>query len=112
MRRVRQHADFAADYREQLQWLTGHADPSWIETLLRETDRLLKMLTAFPSAGGREDQQSGMVMRRINYARLPYVIWYVYDPDDPDGDVLLVRLFHAKQERPRPEIAQWLKDLR
>lgn len=108
MRRVRQHGDFVADYRAQLAWLDEHADPAWIEGLLEGTDRIMRTLSMFPSAGTRQDQRGGAVLRKLGYPRLPYVVWYAYAPDQPAGDLWLVRLFHGRQEHPQPDVRPWL----
>lgn len=108
MRRVRQHGDFIADYREQLSWLVEHAEPSWIEDLIQATDRLMTTLATFPSSGKRIQQRSGAVLRSVGLPQLPYVVWYVYAPGDRTGDIWLVRLFHGRRERPEPDIRAWL----
>ncbi len=48
-----------------------------------------------------------MQLRSVRYQKLPYLAWYVYDANDPDDDLWVVRLFHAYQQRPRPDLSRW-----
>ncbi len=107
MRRVRGHADFEADYLAQLRWLADRGEVAWIEGLLEATLRLVRALETFPGIGSKQDSRGRMQLRSVRYQKLPYLAWYVYDADDSDGDLWLVRLFHAHQQRPRPDLSRW-----
>lgn len=48
------------------------------------------------------------MLRRVILPSTPYVAWYVYDEECADGEVILVRLFHAQQRRPAPDPSRWL----
>lgn len=107
MRRVRFHPDFAADFRAQLDWLVGNAERVWIEHLLDGTERILTTLPMFPEIGSRESSEGSVELRVIRYREGPYRAWYVYDRDTPAGDIWLVRLFHARQRRQKPDPGRW-----
>jgi hypothetical protein len=109
VRRVRGHADFGVDDLAQLSWLAERGEAAWIESLLEATLRLVRALETFPAMGSKQDARGPIQLRSVRYQRLPYVAWYVYDTDDPDGDLWLVRLFHAHQLRPRPDLSRWFR---
>ncbi len=107
MRRVRAHGDFEADYLAQLSWLAERGEVAWMKSLLEATLQLVRALAAFPGMGSRRDSRGRMQLRSVRYQKLPHLAWYVYDANDPDGDLWLVRLFHAHQQRPRPDLSRW-----
>jgi hypothetical protein len=55
------------------------------------------------------DAREAVLMRKIIFPKGPYVAWYAYDPDDPEGEVWLLRLFHARQRRPAPSLRRWVR---
>lgn len=77
--------------------------------LLEGTEQIVETLGSFPAIGPVEAERPGAVLRSVRYSKWPYVAWYSYDPTDPEGDIWLVRLFHARQLRPRPDLARWLR---
>lgn len=79
-----------------------------MQTLLDVTRRVVSALEAFSAMGSKQARSGNVELRSLRYPKLPYVAWYVYDPTDPDGDLWLVRLFHARQLRPRPDPSRWL----
>ena len=107
MRRVRIHADFAADYLAQLEWLAAHGERTWIEHLAAGTERLLSTLPAFPEIGSRAATRGSVELRVVVYPKGPYRAWYVYDRDAAAGDIWLVRLFHTRQRRRKPDPGRW-----
>ena len=107
MRRARLHADFAADLIAQLDWLVAHGERSWIEHLVEGTERIVTTLPTFPEIGSREANEGTVELRAIRYPKGPYRAWYVYDREAPTGDIWLVRLFHARQRRQKPDPARW-----
>lgn len=107
MRRVRLHRDFAADLIAQLDWLVAQGERSWIEHLVDGTGRIVTTLPTFPEIGSREADQGTVELRMIRYPKGPYRAWYVFDRDAPAGDIWLVRLFHARQRRRKPDPGRW-----
>lgn len=107
MRRARIHPDFAADYVAQLDWLVAHGERAWIEHLADGTERILTTLPTFPEIGAREAHEGTVELRVIRYRKGPYRAWYIYDRDAPAGDIWLVRLFHARQRRRKPDPSRW-----
>jgi plasmid stabilization system protein ParE len=103
--RVRFHADFQADLRAQLGWLREHRDQAWIERLRVALDEAASLLASFPDVGTVEARDGAVVLRRLIPGKLPYAIWYLRDTSDPEGDIWLLRLFHAKQDRPLPAVS-------
>ena len=99
--RARIHADFMADLRAQLRWLTRNRDRSEIEHLRGAIDEAIDLLSRFPNTGSIERQETSAVLRRLILRRLPYVVWFVRETRRPDADVWLLRLFHARQSRRR-----------
>lgn len=100
-RRVRIHADFEADLLAQLDWLVAQGEGSWIAGLESGVDQILELLAGFPGAGQVMDRDRKTSIRRLVFPRGPFVIWYAFAPDDPEGDVWLLRLFHSRQQQPR-----------
>ena len=65
------------------------------------------MLARFPAAGPLMAEQGTVVLRKVIFPKGPFVAWYLYDTEHPDGELWLMRLFHARQKRPSPE--RWLR---
>jgi plasmid stabilization system protein ParE len=100
-RRLRFHADFQRDLDGQLSWLAKHRGLELVGRLREGLDEALDLLHANPGVGSRQDARGSRVMRKLILRRLPFLIWYLLDDDDPDGDVWVLRLFHVRQNRPR-----------
>jgi len=107
VRRVRVHADFRVDQAAQLRWLVELGEGSWVDHLIAGTRWIVRTLTRFPAIGPIRATDGSLVLRSIRYPKGPYVAWYMYDENDPDGYVVLVRLFHLRQEQPEPDLARW-----
>jgi hypothetical protein len=108
-RPVRRHATFMADYVAILAWLEQHGDRDWILVLAKGLDDVVRLLSELPGVGSRMDARESVLMRKIIFPKGPYVAWYAYDPDDPEGEVWLLRLFHARQRRPAPSLRRWVR---
>jgi plasmid stabilization system protein ParE len=100
-RRVRIHGDFEADFLAQVDWLVAEGEGSWIAGLESGVDHILELLAEFPGGGQAMDREGTNSIRKLVFPRGPFVAWYAFDPDDPEGDVWLLRLFHSRQQRPR-----------
>jgi len=109
-RRVRFHDDFRRDLQGQVDWLARHADPSWVDRLEAELGRVIDLLGSYPAAGTLAERRGSIALRRVVFPRTPYIAWYVYDDRSRRGDIWLVRLFHSRQRRPRPNPSLWLSE--
>lgn len=107
-RRVCRHPDFEADYLALLGGLFARGERAWIETLASGLEDVVRMLSTFPAAGPCVAERGSVQLRKLLFRKGPYVAWYLHDPTDPEGEVWLVRLFHARQKRPTPRPARWM----
>lgn len=107
MRVVRRHADFEADYVEILDWLVDLGARARIVELAGGLHEVVRMLATFPTAGPRMAERGTVVLRKLIFPRGPFVAWYLHDAEAAGGDLWLVRLFHARQQRPDP--GRWLR---
>jgi len=106
--RIRFHGDFQRDLQNHLAWLAENASGSpWIEALQMDLREAGRLLSSFPEIGTIEARKGTFVLRRFILAKTPYVLWFVRDTEVRGADIWLVRLFHARQKRPRP--GAWLK---
>ncbi|WP_437854780.1 type II toxin-antitoxin system RelE/ParE family toxin [Sorangium sp. So ce363] len=101
-RRVRFRREFARDLRDQVRWLDENRGIEQVERLRTGLDEAIELLARFPGIGPAEakDDEDRAVVRRLLLRKLPYVIWYLVDASGRDGDLWLLRLFHARQQRP------------
>ena len=99
-RRIRFHADFKADLNAQLRWLATNRDDEWIQRLRIGLEEATKLLIRFPTVGTIECQEGNVALRRLILRNVPYVIWFLSDCENPNADVWVLRLFHARQDRP------------
>ncbi|WP_438017005.1 type II toxin-antitoxin system RelE/ParE family toxin [Sorangium sp. So ce315] len=104
-RRVRFRREFARDLRDQVRWLDENRGIEWVERLRTGLDEAIELLARFPTIGPAEtkDDADRAVVRRLLLRKLPYVVWYLSDASDPGADIWLLRLFHARQQRPLAE---------
>ena len=87
--------EFKEDVERQVDWLEGE-HPTWIPKLERGLVEAFDLLLTFPQAGAAMPAQP---IRKLVLHKLPFVIWYVFD--EAEERVELLRLFHARQRRPR-----------
>ncbi|WP_437483901.1 type II toxin-antitoxin system RelE/ParE family toxin [Sorangium sp. So ce1014] len=101
-RRVRFRREFACDLRDQVRWLEENRGSAWVERLRTGLDEAVELLARFPAIGPAEpkNDEDRAVVRKLLLRKLPYVIWYLADTSDPGADLWLLRLFHARQDRP------------
>lgn len=61
-----------------------------------------------PGIGELVESRAAHVVRVVPIGgRLPYLVWYTYDPADESAPVWLVALHHEKQDRERFDPAQF-----
>lgn len=106
-RRIRFHPDFKKDLNAQLRWLTVNRDDGWIKQLKNGLDEAIRLVSEFPAVGTIERQEGPITLRRLILRRVPYVIWFVNQDETENSDVWLLRLFHARQNRPVPTLPPW-----
>jgi len=94
---------FLADARRQIAHLAAAEEWSRVDRLAEDIARLSDRLARFPELGRELTRESGRTMRRIPVGRLPYLIWYRFDPRG-ESVIRLSRLFHAHQRTPRPRL--------
>lgn len=90
------HEDFRDDVRGQIEWLVANDREEWIPLLRTAIVEATELLESFPSAGTRTAQPSlfKLVLRKV-----PFVLWYAAKPGS--DEVVVLRLFHARQRKPR-----------
>ena len=94
---------FLSDARRQFEYLAQSEEWSHIDRLDEDIARLSERLATFPELGRELARERDRTMRRIPVGRLPYLVWYRFDPRG-QGVVRLSRLFHAHQRTPRPRV--------
>jgi plasmid stabilization system protein ParE len=101
-RAVRYHEQFLQDLDERVRWLARHRPPEQRDNVQRELRSFITRVTAFPGVG-EEVEKLGTTSYRVRLLGdpLPYLVWYSYDEDDPDGAVSLLMLLHEAQDRAR-----------
>ena len=101
-RRVRYHAQFAADLAERVRWLQKHRPPEQRTNLAQALATFKERVAAFPGLGQEVDLRGTVVYRVRPLADpLPYSVWYSYDTADENGVVSLLMLLHQAQDRDR-----------
>jgi len=100
---------FTEDVVAQVRWLTRHGRREHIERLRSTLALLRRRLSAHPGIGElAATTRSARVLRVVPIGgRLPYLVWYHYDPADESGAVWLVALQHEKQDRERFDPTQF-----
>ena len=100
MARVELGETFLADVQRQIGHLAATEEWVRIDRLAEDIVRLGERLARFPELGRELTRERGRTLRRISVGRLPYLVWYRFDPRD-DGVIRMSRLFHAHQRTPK-----------
>jgi plasmid stabilization system protein ParE len=93
---------FFADTQRQIGHLAAAEEWSRVDRLIEDVARLSERLGRFPELGREIGEARGRTLRRIAVGRLPYFVWYRWDPRG-EGVIRLSRLFHARQRTPNPK---------
>ena len=101
------HSDFESDVRAQVRWLVAHRQRPWLEKLEQGLDEAVELLLEFPGAGEVVGKEPNVRLRKLVFRKVPYLAWYAVD--ELRGEVWFLRLFHARQKRPSPNLERWLK---
>ncbi len=105
MVRVEQSATFLKDAVTQIGILADAEEWSRIERLREDIAELQARLGMFPEIGREIAHEEKLTLRRVGVGRLPYLVWYFFDPRG-NGFVQLHRIFHARQRTPRPKLPE------
>jgi plasmid stabilization system protein ParE len=95
-RRVAFHEDFRDDVRGQIDRLIANDREEWIPLLRTAIVEAAELLEAFPSAGTRAPRPS---LYKLVLRKVPFVVWYGFEPSNEE--IVVLRLFHSRQRRPR-----------
>lgn len=84
-----------------VQWLTVHRTTADATRLLAALARMRVTLGRFPGIGEAVVERANLSVRVLGLGRLPYLVWYGFEPDMRSGPVWLLALMHEKQDRAR-----------
>lgn len=101
MARVELGEAFLSDAQRQIEHLVTAEEWSRVDRLAEDIVGLSGRLAQFPELGRELTRESGRTLRRIAVGRLPYLVWYRFDPRG-DGVIRMSRLFHTHQRTPSP----------
>ncbi len=107
MARVEFGATFSVDLARQIEALRAEDEWSRIDRLAEDVVQLADRLAWFPELGRELAREGDWTLRRIAVGRLPYLVWYRYDPKPP-GTIKMSRLLHAHQRTPKPRLPESL----
>lgn len=100
-RRVRRHPYFRSQLGVTVRWLAAYRSKGEIARLRSVLRTITLRLASFPALGQELEEYAGRSIRVIRLGRLPYLLWYTFDPADRDAPVWLLFLMHEKQDRGR-----------
>lgn len=80
---------------------------TWLVNLRSGIGEVAALLREHPKVGREMARSEKGILRSIRLRRYPYVVWYFHGARGRIRDVWLVRLFGARQLRPRPDAASW-----
>ena len=100
-RPVRFHRDFIKDTKSQVAWVLREERAGEIDALEEGLQEATSLLADLPGVGVLEAADGPLQLRRLLLRRLPFVIWYQLGKS---REVWLLRLFHVRQDRPRPAV--------
>lgn len=100
---MEQSATFLRDAVAQIEPLVEAEEWSRVDRVREDLAELQVKLGHFPELGRGLAGEGQITLRRISVRRLPYLVWYLWDPRD-QGFVQLQRIFHARQRTPKPRL--------
>lgn len=100
MSAVRYAATFWRDASAAIRYAIEQGEGHWATQLVDDIKELERLLTDFPDAGRELDRIAETSLRKMKLRRCPYFVWYTTDPHN----VVLARLFHARQLTPAPRL--------
>lgn len=96
-----------ADARRHEERLLRNGQEEWLRNLLVGIEEIAALLQRYPAIGPVVAADRRLVLRTFPFRRYPYVVWSAYGPRQRIGDVWLVRLFGAHQDRPSADAKSW-----
>lgn len=96
-----------ADARRHEAWLVRAGREEWLANLLAAIEEIAALLRRYPEIGSIIAQDERLVVRSFPFRRYPYVVWFAYRRQARIGDVWLVRLFGAHQDRTSADPSSW-----
>jgi plasmid stabilization system protein ParE len=101
--RVTFTSTFVADLGRRTAYLATAEEWSRLDHLAEDVAGLREQLARFPGIGRELTRDRGQSLRRVAVGRLPYFVWYLWDPRG-DGIVEVQRIFHTRQHAAPPRI--------
>ena len=105
MARVELSGAFIADLARQVEALVAAEEWMRVDRLTEDLAGLAEKVALFPDIGRELTRGPGWTLRRIGVGRLPYLVWYRFEPRGV-GRVKLHRLFHSRQHTPLPKLPE------
>ncbi len=93
--------EFLADLDRNVSYLREQREWGWVEALQENLAEVEELIESFPDSGFELAREAGEVLRRLRLRRAPYYVWYRMG-SAPDASVTLLRLFHVRQNAPKP----------
>jgi len=87
----------------QVRYLFAAEEWTRIDRLAEDLTSLQARLAHFPELGRELAREKELTLWRIGVGRLPYLVWYLWDPRGL-GFIQLQRIFHAHQRTPKPRL--------
>ncbi|MEP6893643.1 MAG: type II toxin-antitoxin system RelE/ParE family toxin [Gaiellaceae bacterium] len=107
-RRVRNDKNFNRDIASRVRWLAQHRVPEERASLRAALAAFSERVAPHPGIGEEIERRGTHSYRVFTIGRhLPYLVWYLYDIDDPTGPVSLLMLLHEAQDRERFDADQF-----
>ena len=100
MARVRPSEEFVRDLEAQLAWIAEHGESGWATGLRDALDVAFEQLGDQPATGTIDVRRGTKTIRKLFLRVVPFVLWHAHDSSDASGSVLVLRLFHVKQDGP------------
>ena len=85
-------------------YLQERGEPAWIDKLSADLDALKTLLAVYPNSGRKLAERGSLALHKLRLRQTPYYVWYSTDDVDPKSPVTLERLFHTRQQTPRPRL--------
>lgn len=76
----------------------------WAVRLTEDLIELEDLVARFPDAGIEIARDGRATLRKMKLRHCPFVVWYT--TDEARDEVVLARLFHARQRTPAPRLGR------
>ena len=102
MTAVRYADTFRKEVDAEIEFVLESGEREWAITLTQDIVELEQLLRSFPEVGSELDRDGARTLRKMRLRRSPFLVWYTADQEK--DQVVLARLFHARQLRPEPRL--------